>query len=142
MAYTDGFYYVTSYYGKDIPTTTQEDRAELERLIARASEKIDEATYNRSRDWDRLSEYEQEMVKKAVCAEAEALYSYGEDAAGAAATMAAGEISGYTIGDVHVSFATGGSSSSSTSVTASSLGLLSEKAAKYLNNTRLISRIL
>lgn len=118
MTYTDGIYYKTVYYGVEI------DTEELERLLARASEKIDEATYNRSKHFESLSEYEQEMIKKATCAEAEALYTYGEYDV---------NLASYSIGDVSISMsndANGGT------------GLISKKAYKYLSNTRLISRIL
>lgn len=141
MSYADTHYYLTEYFGREIPTDTIEDRANLERLLARSSQKIDEATFNRSRNWDALSDYERHQVKMAVCAEAEALYANGDNDSGAG-SVAAGEISSYSIGDVTVNYATGGSSSSSVTTSAKTLGLLSEKAARYLNNTRLISRIL
>lgn len=118
MTYADGIFYKTQYYGVEIET------AELERLLARASEKIDEATYNRSRHFDSLSEYEQEMIKKATCAEAEALHTYGEYDV---------NLASYSIGDVSVSMSNDGNNGTS---------LISKKAYKYLSNTRLISRIL
>lgn len=124
MAYADGTYYKTVFYGVEIP---DED---LERLLARASEKIDYATYNRSRHFDDLSEYEQEMIQKATCSEAEAIYTYGDNDDGVAG------LSGYSIGDVSVSL---GGQDTINSITG---GLVSIKAYKYLKNTRLVSRIL
>lgn len=119
MVYADGVYYKTVFYGVEIATE------ELERLLARASEKIDEATYNRSRHFDSLSDYEREMIRKATCAEAEAIFTYGE---------ADIDLSGYSIGDVSISMSNGGNGYGN--------GLISKKAIKYLNNTRLMSRIL
>lgn len=124
MAYADGTYYKTVFYGVEIPDE------ELERLLARASEKIDYATYNRSRHFDDLSEYEQEMIQKATCSEAEAIYTYGDGDDGV------NGLGSYSIGDVSVSL---GSSNSTQNTTG---GLVSIKAYKYLKNTRLVSRIL
>lgn len=116
MVYADGTYYKTVYYGTIIPDEN------LERLLARASEKIDEATFNRSR-FLKLSEYETEMLKKATCAEAEAINEYGESDI---------DLASYSIGDVSLSLNSANGSS----------GLISKKAFKYLSNTRLMSRIL
>lgn len=124
MTYANGHYYKTKYYGVDIP---DED---LERLLARASEKIDHATFNRSRDFDILSEYEQEMIKKAACAEAEAIFEYGDN------DDLVGGLASYAIGDVSVSLGQTGIGSSYTH------GLVSLKAFKYLANTRLTSLII
>lgn len=118
MTYADATYYKTEFYGVEIGTE------ELERLLARASEKIDEATYNRSRHFDSLSDYEKEMVKKATCAEAEALFTYGEYDV---------NLSGYSIGDVSISMSNDAGCNN---------GLISNKAFKYLKNTRLFNRVL
>ena len=118
MTYADAVYYKTVYYGVEI------EAGELERLLARASEKIDEATYNRSRYFESLSEYEKEMIQKATCAEAEALHTYGDYDV---------NLASYSIGDVSISMSNDGNNGTS---------LISKKAYKYLSNTRLISRIL
>lgn len=118
MVYADGTYYKTVFYGVEIETE------ELERLLARASEKVDEATYNRSRHFNDLSDYEKEMIRKATCSEAEALYTYGEYDV---------NLSGYSIGDVSISMSNDADCGN---------GLISKKAIKYLSNTRLVSRIL
>lgn len=118
MTYADGVYYKTQYFGVEIGTE------ELERLLARASEKIDEATYNRSRKFDSLSDYEKEMLQKATCAEAEALHTYGDYDI---------NLNSYSIGDVSISMSNGANEGN---------GLISKKAIKYLSNTRLMSRIL
>lgn len=118
MTYADAVYYKTVYYGVEI------EAGELERLLARASEKIDEATFNRSRYFDKLSDYEKEMIQKATCAEAEALHAYGEYDV---------DLASYSVGDVSISMSNGANGGS---------GLISKKAYKYLSNTRLTSRIL
>ena len=118
MTYADAVYYKTVYYGVEI------EAGELPRLLARASEKIDEATFNRSRYFDKLSDYEKEMIQKATCAEAEALHAYGEYDV---------DLASYSVGDVSISMSNGANGGS---------GLISKKAYKYLSNTRLICRIL
>lgn len=117
MTYADATYYKTVYFGVEIEN-------DLERLLARASEKIDAATYNRSRHFNELSDFEQEMIMKATCAEAEAIFTYGEYDV---------NLSGYNIGDVSISMSNDADCGN---------GLISKKAIKYLSNTRLVSRIL
>lgn len=118
MTYADAIFYKTVYFGVEIESD------ELERLLARASEKVDEATFNRSRKFESLSEYEKEMIQKATCAEAEALHNYGEYDI---------DLASYSVGDVSVSMSNGVNGGT---------GLISKKAYKYLSNTRLTSRIL
>lgn len=116
MVYADAFYYKSEYYGKI------EDDTELAYLLARASEKVDIITFNRSKNWDKLSDYEQEMIKKAVCCEADAINEYGEQDV---------SLASYSIGDVSISNNIGAQET-----------LISKKAQAYLSNTRLLSRIL
>lgn len=95
MAYTDASFYKTEYGGTVIP-----DEA-LATHLSRASDQIDALTYNRIRGrggLDNLSCYQQECVKKAVCAQAEFNAQYG-----AYADM---PLTGYSIGDVSLSFVT------------------------------------
>jgi len=116
MVYVDAFYYKSEYFGEI------EDDTQLARLLARASEKIDIITFNRSRNFEKLSQYEQEMIKKAVCCEADAINEYGEQDI---------SLASYSIGDVSISNNTGAQET-----------LISKKAQSYLANTRLLSRIL
>ena len=115
MQYADSIFYKNTYYGNTIPDD------ELERLLARASEKIDLYTYNRSREFSSLSLFEQEAIQKATCAEADAIYVYGDQDV---------NLGSYSIGDVSIS-----------GTTTQSI-LLSQKAETYLKNTRLTSAIL
>lgn len=115
MQYADSLFYKNVYFGDIIP----DDK--LERMLCRASEKIDQYTYNRSRDFDSLGSFEQEAVSKAVCAEADAIYVYGDQDV---------NLGNYSIGDVSIS-----------GTTTQSI-LLSQKAETYLKNTRLTSAIL
>lgn len=116
MIYADAFYYKSQYFGEI------EDDTELARLLSRASEKIDTITFNRSRNFDKLSAYEQEMIKKATCCEADALHEYGEQDV---------NLASYSIGDVSIS----------NNVNVNDT-LISKRAMTYLSNTRLLSRIL
>lgn len=93
--YADADYYKREYSGNAIP-----DEILLAHL-SRASDQIDALTYNRIRGrggFDNLSCYQQECVQKAVCAQAEFNAQYG-----AYADM---PLTGYSIGDVSLSFAT------------------------------------
>jgi hypothetical protein len=116
MIYADVFYYKTMYFGKI------EDEDELNRVLERASEKIDVVTFNRSRNFMNLSNFEKEMIQKACCAEADIIFEYGEQDV---------DLGSYSIGDVSIS---NSASSSNT--------LMSKKAQSYLNNTNLVCRIL
>lgn len=95
MAYADVDYYKTEYGGTVIP------HEGLPAHLSRASDQIDALTYNRIRGrggFDNLSCYQQECVQKAVCAQADFNAQYG-----AYADM---PLTGYSIGDVSLSFAT------------------------------------
>lgn len=116
MVYADATYYKDNWHGTVIPDE------ELDKYLMRASLKVDIATYNRTQDFERLSEYEQNKVRQAVCAEAEAVYEYGENET---------NIASYSIGDVSVSMGTG-----------TSEVLTSAIAVQYLNLTNLTCRII
>jgi len=93
--YADVNYYKIEYGGTVISTEA------LATHLSRASDQIDALTYNRIRGrggLDNLSCYQQECVKKAVCAQAEFNAQYG-----AYADM---PLTGYSIGDVSLSLAT------------------------------------
>lgn len=74
MAYADAAYYRDVYQGSLIP------QEELDKALERASDHIDCLTYNRivAQGFDNLTEFQQEQIKKAVCAQAEFLHQYGE----------------------------------------------------------------
>lgn len=57
-----------------------ETPADLERLLEQASDDVDAVTFNRIRGvgFEALTTYQQDMVKKAVCHQAEFLSSYGQ----------------------------------------------------------------
>lgn len=115
MFYADADYYKNDWNGDTIPD------AELSKYLKRASAKVDIVTYNRTANFENLSEYEQNKVRQATCAEADALYTYGENDT---------NISSYSIGDVSVSMGN------------SSDVLTSAIAMQYLNLTNLTSRII
>ncbi|WFF72677.1 hypothetical protein [Proteiniclasticum sp. QWL-01] len=54
--------------------------ANIERLLAQAADDVDAVTFNRIRGvgFSSLTAYQQEMVKKAVCHQAEYLMNYGQ----------------------------------------------------------------
>jgi hypothetical protein len=92
MSYADADYYKYTYGGNVIP-----DEA-LNSQLTKASDQVDSLTYNRIRavGFDRLTEYQQGCVKKAVCTQADFTAQYG-----AYADM---PLTGYKVGDVSLSF--------------------------------------
>lgn len=94
MAYADASFYKTEYGGSAIPYEA------LAGHLSRASDQIDALTYNRirARGFDNLTFFQQECIQKAVCAQAEFNAQYG-----AYADM---PLTGYSIGDVSLSFVT------------------------------------
>jgi hypothetical protein len=74
MSYADPEYYQSVYGGSVLPV----DQI-MARLI-RASDQVDSMTYNRIIDtgFDRLTPFQQDRVKKAVCAQADFTMLYGE----------------------------------------------------------------
>ena len=75
-----------------------EDAEELEKLLDRASDVVDRATYNRivARGFDSLSEYQQEMVTKATCLQASFIEQYG--------SYLNMPLSGFSAGSISVNF--------------------------------------
>src|SRR5690625_6288697 len=62
-------------YGEDlIPVSEQE------KVLCRASDEIDSLTYNRivAKKIEKLTDFQQKNVKKAVCRQADFLYQYGD----------------------------------------------------------------
>jgi len=71
---------------------------QIMRLLEEASDQVDRLTYGRIRrkGFENLTEYQQEMIKKAVCYQAKFLADYGE--------YISSPLSGFSIGDVSLSF--------------------------------------
>lgn len=74
MPYVDNEYYLNEYCGATIPEET------LGTVLQRASDQVDSMTYNRilAQGFDQLTPFQQERVKKAVCAQADFIAQYGE----------------------------------------------------------------
>ena len=91
MAYVDYEYYRDTYKG-----TLEENVAT--KLLEEASDQVDRLTYGRirARGFNNLTEYQQEMIKKAVCHQAEFINNNGE--------YLSSPLSGFSIGDVSLSF--------------------------------------
>ena len=91
IAYADYEYYRDTYKG------TLEENVAI-KLLEEASDQVDRLTYGRirARGFNNLTEYQQEMVKKAVCYQVDFINSYGD--------YLSTPLSGYSIGDVSLSF--------------------------------------
>lgn len=92
MAYVDYEYYAKTFGGTIL------DEITAKKLLEEASDQVDRLTYGRirKRGFENLTEYQQEMIKKAVCHQAEFIYNYGE--------YLNSPLSGFSIGDVSLSF--------------------------------------
>lgn len=91
IAYVDYEYYKDTYKG------TLEENVAI-KLLEEASDQVDRLTYGRirARGFNNLTEYQQEMVKKAVCYQVDFINSYGD--------YLSTPLSGFSIGDVNLSF--------------------------------------
>lgn len=91
MAYADYDYYKDNYKGTLDETTAN-------KLLDEASDQVDRLTYGRIRkkEFNTLSEYQQEMIKKAVCFQADFIGAYGE--------YLNMPLSGFSAGDISLSF--------------------------------------
>lgn len=71
---------------------------QLEKVLDRASDQVDNLTYNRIVAWgfDKLTPFQQGRVKKAVCQQADFTYQYGE--------YLDMPLSGYSAGSISLSF--------------------------------------
>lgn len=70
--YVDSTYYTNTYKGSIIPT------AELDSFLSKASDVIDELSYQRivgKGGLDKLTAFQKEQVKKAVCEQADFMYN-------------------------------------------------------------------
>ena len=91
MAYVEYEYYKDTFKGNlDVNAATK--------LLEEASDQVDRLTYGRirARGFNNLTEYQQDMVKKAVCYQVDFINSYGD--------YLSTPLSGYSIGDVSLSF--------------------------------------
>lgn len=91
MAYVDYEYYKNTFKGNL-------DEEVVSKLLEEASDQVDRLTYGRIRKkgFENLTEYQQEMIKKAVCYQAEFIANYGD--------YISSPLSGFSIGDVSLSF--------------------------------------
>lgn len=91
MAYVDYEYYRDVFKGNS-------DEATASKLLDEASDQVDRLTYGRirRRGFDNLTEYQQEMVQKAICHQVDFLANYG--------AYLSSPLGGFSIGDVSLSF--------------------------------------
>lgn len=91
MAYVDYEYYSNVYKGSlDENTATK--------LLEEASDQVDRLTYGRirKRGFNNLTEYQKEMIEKAVCHQVDFLANYGD--------YLSSPLDGFSIGDVSLTF--------------------------------------
>jgi len=91
LAYVDYEYYKNTFKGN-----LDEDTAI--KLLEESSDQVDRLTYGRIRKkgFDNLTEYQQNLIKKAACYQADFLDNYGE--------YLSSPLSGFSIGDVSLTF--------------------------------------
>ena len=91
LAYVDYEYYKNTFGGSL-------DEVTAKKLLEESSDQVDRLTYGRIRKkgFDNLTEYQQEMIKKAVCHQVDFLANYGE--------YLSSPLGGFSIGDVSLSF--------------------------------------
>lgn len=119
MAYVDIDYYKDKYKG-DL------DAKIAIKLLEEASDEVDKLTYGRIRKigFENLTPYQQEMVKKAVCYQADFIGNYGD--------YLSSPLGGFSIGDVSLSFSQENQGAG---------GIVADKKAlNYLSQTGLTSR--
>lgn len=92
MIYADIAYYKNEYDGTIVCDE------ELNSILSRASNQIDNLTYNRiaAIGFDNLTEFQKNKIKKAVCYQADFLAQYGD--------YLDMPLSGYSVGDISLSF--------------------------------------
>lgn len=128
MPYIDASYYLDDFKGE--PAATPD---ELDKLIARASDLIDQVTGYHIKDFDKLPIFVQDLVKKATAYQVE-FYILN----GGAAAVDSGEASDLTSVTVGAFSYSGGGQSSSGS--ASNAGRVSPSALECLVPTGLLYR--
>lgn len=87
--YVDSEYYLNTFKGTTIPAN------ELDKYLQKASEKIDELTFNRivRIGFDNLTEFQKEKVQRAICFHADYIYENGTEM---------GQISSFSVLDISV----------------------------------------
>ena len=87
--YVDSEYYLSSYKGSAIPAD------DIDSMLLKASEKVDELTFNRivKIGFDNLTDFQKEKVQRAVCLHADCIYENGTEM---------GQISSYSVLDISV----------------------------------------
>ncbi len=92
MAYVDYEYYAKTFGGTIL------DEITAKKLLEEASDQVDRLTYGRirKRGFENLTEYQKEMIEKAVCHQVDFLANYGE--------YLSSPLGGFSIGDVSLSF--------------------------------------
>lgn len=119
MSYVD-----YNYYSKDFKGSLEE--SVVNKLLEEASDEVDKLTYGRIRKngFNNLTEYQQELIKKAVCYQAEFINSYGQ--------YLNSPLGGFSIGDVSLSFSKENQGAG---------GIVADKKTlNYLSQTGLTSR--
>lgn len=91
MSYVDSTYYQNDFGGEIL-------QGPIDKKLKRASEQIDNLTYNRivSIGFDNLTKHQREKIKKAICIHAEFIEQYG--------SYIDTPLSGFSAGSVSVSF--------------------------------------
>ena len=91
LSYTDFIYYRDTFHG-----VLDEDQ--VIKLLDEASDQVDKLTYGRIRakGFDNLTEYQQGLVKKAVCYQVDFINAYGD--------YLNMPLSGFSAGDISLSF--------------------------------------
>lgn len=119
MAYVDYEYYKNEFKGNL-------DEDVVSKLIEESSDEIDKLTYGRirRRGFNNLTEFQQGLIKKAVCYQAEFLNTYG--------SYLSSPLGGFSIGDVSLSFGKDNQGAG---------GIIADKKTlSYLSQTGLTSR--
>lgn len=95
MGYADKAYYKEKYHGTVLPEDTMDVQ------LDRASDQMDTLSYNRivGRGFENLTTYQQDQIRKAVCAHADFTEEYG--------AYFNSPLSGFSAGSVSVSFDAG-----------------------------------
>ena len=88
--YVNSEYYANTFKGTVIPAN------DVDKYLLKASEKIDELTFNRivKIGFDNLTDFQKEKVQRAVCSHADYIYENGTEM---------GQISSYSVLDISVS---------------------------------------
>lgn len=96
MGYADKSYYKEKYHGTVLP---EDDTIDVK--LDRASDQMDTLSYNRivGRGFDNLTAYQQDQIRKAVCAHADFVEEYG--------AYFSSPLSGFSAGSLSVSFDAG-----------------------------------